>query len=496
MKLKPPSITGFDQRPRRTTATEATKPFRLAKYFSVSSFAVLLVSSVLLSGFIAHRARDVLLRKSAEYAKLVVENLNEQVFYQFTLPTLITDGEIRLSREDQYKRLDRAVRNTIAGFSIEQVEIYNTGGILTYSTEPEPLGVKGALGPAFERAIQGESTSSLEGDDHSFLGFEWPGGTRKLITTMPMWVEKPDSWKRGRVLGAYVITQDVSSDYDAIRNFQLIIVVSFVVFFGVLFATMLFIARRAETILAVRAEERQKLEDHLHQTERLAALGEMIAGVSHEIRNPLGIIRSTAELLHGRTDNERQQKLSGIIVQEATRLNKIVTEFLDFARPKTPKKILCRIEDLIDRNLTVLESELQQLGIQVERDYHSGNGEMSADPDLLYRALVNLLHNAIQAMPDGGRLLVRTGLVMTNSRGQPHLEIRIEDSGGGIPPEVQKKIFNPFFTTREKGTGLGLAIVQSIIDSLDGMIRVESDGRAGTAFIIRLPLAQPELRAR
>ncbi|PIU32536.1 MAG: two-component sensor histidine kinase, partial [Syntrophobacteraceae bacterium CG07_land_8_20_14_0_80_61_8] len=468
-------------------------PFRLAKYFSVSSFAVLLVSSVLLSGFIAHRARDVLLHKSAEYANLVVENLNEQVFYQFTLPSLITDGEIRLSREDQHGRLDRAVRNTIAGFSIEKVEIYNAGGILTYSTEPEPLGGKGALGQAFERAIQGESTSSLEGDDHSFLGFEWPGGTRKLITTMPMWVEKPDSWKRGRVLGAYVITQDVSSDYDAIRNFQLIIVLSFVVFFGVLFATMLFIARRAETILASRAEERKKLEEHLHQTERLAALGEMIAGVSHEIRNPLGIIRSTAELLHGRTDNERQKKLSGIIVQEATRLNNIVTEFLDFARPKTPKKVPCRIEDIINRNLAVLESELRQLGIQVEKDYHSGNGEMPADPDLLYRALVNLLHNAMQAMPEGGRLLVRTGLVMTNSRGEPHLEIRIEDSGGGIPPEVQKKIFNPFFTTREKGTGLGLAIVQSIIDSLDGMIRVESDGRAGTAFIIRLPLAQPEL---
>lgn len=480
---------------RLRNSVEAAKPFRLAKYVSVSSFAVLLISTILLSSFISHRAKAMLLRKSAEYADLVVENLNEQVFYQFTLPTLITDGEIRLSREDQHERLNRVVTNTIKGFNISKVEIYNANGILTYSTQQEQLGAKEKLGEPFAKALKGESSSELAGEDRSFLGFEWPGLQRNLITYMPMWVEKPESWKRGKVLGIYVITQDLTADYEAIRKFQLIIVASFLVFFGVLFATMMFISKRAETILAARAKERRKLEEHLHQTERLAALGEMIAGVSHEIRNPLGIIRSTAELLQGRTENERQKKLCGIIVEEASRLNNIVTEFLDFARPKTPKAVCCQIEEIINRNLIVLESELRHLGIEVETQYESGNSVMLADPDLLYRVMVNLLHNSMQAMPDGGRLAIRTSLVMTNSRTEPRVEIRIEDSGSGIPAQVQKKIFNPFFTTREKGTGLGLAIVKSIIDSHGGMIQVESDGDRGTGIIIQLPLQQPDLPA-
>ncbi len=474
-------------------ALEATKPFRVAKYFSVSSFAVLVVSTVLLSGFISHRAKAVLLRKSEQYAYLVVENLNEQVFFQFTLPTLITDGEIRLSRKEQYERLDRVVRNTIHGFSIEKVDIYNQHGILTYSTEPENLGSRRKMDEPFVRALKGESSSRVVGQGWSFLGFEGSGGRRKLITYLPMWVEKPNSWKRGKVLGVFEITQDVTRDYRTIRRFQLIVVASFMVFVGVLFAMLMFIARRAESIITSRAEERQKLEEQLHQTERLAALGEMIAGVSHEIRNPLGIIRSTAELLMNRSEDERQRKLCRIIVEEASRLNNIVTEFLDFARPKTPQWVPCQIEEIIKRNLLVLESELDKHRIQVETCFESGNTPMLADPDLLYRVFVNLLHNSIQAMPEGGVLRIATRLVMSNSRSEPKIEIRIEDTGPGIDPQLQRKVFNPFFTTREKGTGLGLAIVKSIIDSHEGNIEVESDGKTGTAILIQIPIKQPPL---
>lgn len=115
---------------------------------------------------------------------------------------------------------------------------------------------------------------------------------------------------------------------------------------------------------------------------------------------------------------------------------------------------------------------------------------LEADPDLLYRAIVNLLANALQAMPQGGILRVRT--VLTNGKeGAPQVELHIQDTGQGIPTQIQKKIFNPFFTTREKGTGLGLAIVQSIIDSHNGDIEVQSQGEEGTNMIIRLPLFQP-----
>lgn len=469
---------------------ESVKPFKLVKYLSLSSLVVIVVSTVLLSGFISQRSKAILLQKSEQYAHLLAENINHQVFFEFTLPTLIVDGEIRLSRKNQYERLDKVVRNTIHGFSVERVNIYDPDQVLTYSTVPGKIGTKGDLGEPFRKALKEESVSFLVGGDDSFWGFGWDGAVRQLKTYLPMWEELPMSLKKGKVLGVFEITQDMTRDYEAIHRFQMIIIFSFLIFVGVLLTTIILIARRADTIIAARTAERNRLEEQLHQAERLAALGEMVAGVSHEIRNPLGIIRSTAELLQKRVENERQQRFASIIVEESTRLNDILTEFLDFARPKTLNPSQCRVEDILDRNLNVVEPECQKLGVHVERNYETGNYSMEADSDMLYRAFVNLFSNALQAMPQGGMLQVNTALV-NGKRGLPQVEIQIVDSGPGIPGEIQKKIFNPFFTTHETGTGLGLAIVQSIIDSHNGDIELQSQEGEGTVMIIRLPLFQP-----
>lgn len=471
---------------------ESVKPFRLVKYLSLSSLVVILISTVLLSGFISQRAKAILLQKSEQYAHLLAENINHQVFFEFTLPTLIVDGEIRLSRKNQYERLDKVVRNTIHGFSVERVNIYDPDQVLTYSTVPGNIGTKGDLGAPFQKALKEESVSFLVGGGESISGLGWGDSVRQLKTYIPMWEELPMSVKKGKILGVFEITQDMSRDYESIYRFQLIIILSFLVFVGVLFTTILLIARRADTAIAARTYERNKLEEQLHQAERLAALGEMVAGVSHEIRNPLGIIRSTAELLHSRVENDRQKRFAYIIVEEATRLNDILTEFLDFARPKTLSPSQCCVEDILNKNLSVLEPECQKLGVQVERHYETGNYTLEADSDMLYRAFVNLFSNALQAMPRGGALRIETALV-NGKRGLPEVEIQIIDTGQGIPLETQKKIFNPFFTTHESGTGLGLAIVQSIIDSHNGDIELKSQEGKGTAVIIRLPLFQAVL---
>lgn len=473
---------------------ENVKPFKLVKYVSLSSLIVTLLCTFLLSGFISQRAKAILFQKSEQYASIVAENLNHQVFFQFTLPTLITDGEIRLSRQAQYDRLDRVVRNTIHGFAVERVNIYDPAQVLTYSTDAGRIGTKDNLGDIFKRALKEESVSILLPGGQAASPLPWKTGPQKLKTYLPMWEEQPMSWKRGKVLGVFEITQDVTGDYESIHGFQWIVGASFLAFIGILFTMILLITMRAERIIRVRTSERLKLEEQLDQAERLAALGEMIAGVSHEIRNPLGIIRSTAELLHSRVDGDRQKRLSSIIVEEATRLNDILTEFLDFARPRRLHPSRCRIEDVIDRNLDVMEPEFQRLGILVERSYQTGNYTMEADCDMLYRAFVNLLANASQAMAEGGMLRVRTGIV-NGKEGPAQVELHIEDSGPGMSPEVRKKIFNPFFTTREKGTGLGLAIVRSIIDSHSGDIEVMSEEGKGTTMILRLPLSQPELEA-
>lgn len=469
---------------------EAIKPFRLVKYISLTSLAAILVCTLILSGFISNRAADILLKKSENYALLVVENLNHQVYYQFTVPTIMAEGEIRLIRPKQYERLDRVVRNTIHGFLIQRVNIYDPNQVLTYSTEEEELGKVGTLGDPFERALREETTSVLNMSGPSFLGFLLEGASCQLVTYMPMWEERRLTYKRGKVLGVFEIVQNVTEDYLTIQRFQAIIVLSFLAFVTLLLIAISLISRRAETILKARTAERKRLEEQLQQTERLAVLGEMVAGVSHEIRNPLGIIRSTAELLHGRVDDDRQRRLSSIIVEESTRLNDIVTEFLDFARPKEPRMATCRIEDVLDRNLHAIEAQCQKHSVSVERVYETGDYSMEADGDLLYRAFLNLFANALQAMPEGGSLRVRT-VLLNGKNGEARVELRIRDTGQGIPEEAKKKIFNPFFTTRETGTGLGLAIVQGIIDSHNGEIEARSREGKGTTMIIRLPTKQP-----
>jgi two-component system, NtrC family, sensor histidine kinase HydH len=471
---------------------EGVKPFQLVRYLAITSLIVILVCTVMLSGFISQKAKAILLQKSEQYALLMAENLNHQVFFQFTVPTLISEGEIRLSRESQYDRLDKVVKNTIHGLSVERVNIYDPDQVLTYSTNKETIGTKGDIGEPFQQALREESVSLLTAEETDFFGFELKGGVRKLTTYLPMWEEKPLSWRRGKVLGVFEITLDITHDYKTIHRFQWIVASSFLVFVGILFVTILFIARRAETIISARATERLKLEEQLHQAERLAALGEMIAGVSHEIRNPLGIIRSTAEFLDGRMNDEKQKRFSSIIVEESSRLNDILTEFLDFARPKDLRPSLCRVEDILDKNLCVLEAECQRLGVHVDRRYMTGDYCLEADYDLLYRAFVNILANSIQAMPCGGTLSIETA-ILNGGEDEPSLEIQVQDTGQGIPKEVRKKIFNPFFTTREKGTGLGLAIVQTIIDNHNGEIEVVSEEGRGTCIIIKLPLVQPSL---
>jgi len=225
------------------------------------------------------------------------------------------------------------------------------------------------------------------------------------------------------------------------------------------------------------------LEDQLNQAERLAALGEMVAGVSHEIKNPLGIIRSTAEFLTEKSaGNENQKKLSSIILEESGRLNDIVTDFLDFARPQQPNLQDCHLEEIIERNLSFLQSELDKKNVSVNNgDLNNRPYKIEADPGLLYRAFLNIFINAIQSINDGGNITIKIVEEKENYR------IEIQDTGAGISKENSKKIFNPFFTTKERGSGLGLAIVKKIIEGHKGEVWIESEEGTGTSVFVNLP---------
>ncbi|MGD8370671.1 MAG: ATP-binding protein [Syntrophobacterales bacterium] len=480
-------------------SSESIKPFRLVKYFSLSSLVVILIPTLLLSIFISQRAKNELLSKSEQYALLVAINLNHQVFTQFVLPTALKYGRVRLSNPEQYQLLDKVVRNTIHGFKIDRVIVYDLNELVTYSTDSSLLGLSGLGGIDFNLARQGKSSSRLVSRG-GFLGFEL--GTlakqRQLKTYIPLRMKKPLSRDFGQILGVFEITQDISEDYAAITRFQNIIAISLVGVMSLLFFVLRFIVKRGERIIVKRAKERRRLEAQLHQAEKMAVLGEMVAGVSHEIRNPLGIIGSTAELLIQKTEEgDSRKQLSKIIMEETNRLNSIVTDFLDFARPTTPHLSECRVDKVLERNLKFLEFELEKRGIKVELHVAENGRPVYADGDLLYRAFLNIFVNAMEALNEGGTIRVITRYKEPK---EDTLEIIITDTGSGISKEMIGKIFDPFFTTRETGTGLGLPIVRNIIESHGGTILIESPPRQkpqeaenkGTAIIISLPVDPTE----
>ena len=446
----------------KADTSESIKPFRLVKYFSLTSLVVIIVPTLILSVFISHRAKSELLRKSEQYALLVAANLNHQVFTQFVLPTVLKFGRIQLSNAEQYKRIDKVVRNTIHGFKLDRVEVYDLQEVITYSTDRSLVGISGLGGIDFKLAREGKSSSRLVSRG-SFLGFELGAMAkeRQLKTYIPFRMERPLARQHGRILGVFEITQDISEDYAAITRFQNIIIVSLIGVMSLLFFVLRLIVKRAEQIIARRAEERRRLEEQLHQAERLAALGEMVAGISHEIRNPLGIIGSTAQLLHQKTEEgDPKKQLGRIIMEETFRLNAIVTDFLDFARPTTPHFSECRVDKVLEKNLKFLEVELNRRHISVVRSFTDNGRPVLADSDLLYRAFLNLFVNAMEALEDGGTIQIITRYKDIQ---EDTFEVIIVDTGSGISNEMMGKIFDPFFTTRNTGTGLGLSIVRNII---------------------------------
>ena len=239
-------------------------------------------------------------------------------------------------------------------------------------------------------------------------------------------------------------------------------------------------------VLLIRdLREIRELQERVNRGERLASLGRLAAGMAHEIRNPLSSIRGFAQYFVKRFSGQpEEQGYASIMVQEVDRMNRVISELLDFARPKEPRREPCSLEAIADQALKLLEQDLAARGIVVMRDYESGLPPVSVDRDQISQVFINLLLNALEAMAEGGT--IRIGL--RRSGPPPAVEILIGDSGGGIPEEDLEKIFELFFSRKKKGTGLGLAIVHQIVTSHRGEISAESRPGQGTTFRIRLPL--------
>jgi len=243
--------------------------------------------------------------------------------------------------------------------------------------------------------------------------------------------------------------------------------------------------RRTAEQLAEANRQIREAEEAVRRSDRLAALGQLSAGLAHELRNPLGTIKASAEMLAAQVkdENEVAREVAGFISTEVDRTNSLVTRFLQFARPLQPRLETADLAQMLDRAVAAAEREAPQ--VTIYKAYAPEIPPFPFDAELMERVVYNLVVNAAQATPAGGAVTVKT------REAGGTVEIAVIDRGSGIDPENVRSIFNPFFTTKPQGVGLGLAIVFKIVDEHGGKIAVESEPGKGSVFRVLLPMVRP-----
>jgi signal transduction histidine kinase len=252
-------------------------------------------------------------------------------------------------------------------------------------------------------------------------------------------------------------------------------------------------AMRYRELAETLAETNRRLEqaqEEARRSERLVALGQLSAGLAHELRNPLAVIKGSAETLTRKlaSSDPITNEIAGYISSEVNRMNALVTRFLDFARPHKLQQRKEAIPPLLERALKAARDRWPDLNVEVEQQFAADLPEVTLDGDLIERVFTNLALNAYEAMGSGGgRLRVAA---VPSADGKRGVEITFQDTGPGIPAELREQIFNPFFTTKETGVGLGLSIVSKIIDDHRGSIRLTSEPGEGACFQVFLPAGE------
>ena len=467
-------------------------PFNLAKFFSYISLVLILGSSVILSLFIGRTMTSTMLESQQEYALLLADNMNRQIFRKFTLPVTYASGRVSLGDPTQYKLLDEVIKSQIHGLQLESVRLYDAHYTILYSTDSQEVRRTDLFTAGVPEVFRGKPhhfdvLSSIP-YAQALIKPSLENGTFLLRTIFPLTVDSDFKGLRlhGQpvpVLGVLEVVQDMTAQYRSAIRSQWLILGSFAVSTFILFFLLQFVARKAEDTLERRMARNRQLEGQLHQAEKLASMGRMVASIAHEIRNPLGIIRSSSEFLIRRHKSEdaMTQAMLTAIYDESCRLGTTVNDFLDYARPRKPRQDNVALRDVIDQAMAFLGGEFQRNGIAVQISLPEDTSVLG-DRDLLYRAFYNILANAQQAMAGPGSISI-DGVV--DKAGKTLLTFR--DSGPGFSEEAIQKAMDPFFTTKDSGTGLGLPIVQAIIESHGGTMKLSNASEGGAVIRIEFP---------
>lgn len=478
---------------RKTPQGDETLSFGLVRSLALAAMALTAILSVVVAIYLGNYAGRTVLKKNENFASLLADNLNNQIYRRFTLPTLSIFGRIALRNPEQHKQLDTIIQSIIQGLHVDDVRIYSHDHTIAYSTNPEELGSQDLAGPSVDRAATAEGPLFERIDRipywQAFFRLSLKEETFRMRTTYPLRIENrlSSSGAEGPIMGVLEFTQDVTPDVKSVIRFQQLVLAVTLLSSAMLLFILLLLVRRAERILAIRMAEEQRLQAELHQHEKFAGMGRVVASIAHEIRNPLGIISSSAEFLLKRAEgsNPGTNRILQAIYDEARRLSRTVSDFLDYAKPRRPKQDMVDVSSLLGQALAFLGSELTQMEIGVVR-----SGDLDAplwvmgDKDLLYRAFYNIMTNAMQATGHNGTITVTLSQA---EKQRPEVELVFHDSGPGFAPEDMERLLDPFFTTKDDGTGLGLPIVNTIITSHGGSLSLANAAGGGAEVRVSLP---------
>jgi signal transduction histidine kinase len=241
---------------------------------------------------------------------------------------------------------------------------------------------------------------------------------------------------------------------------------------------------------ALYRAQRERL-DRLYRAERLAAVGQLAAGVAHEIRNPLTAIRSTMQyLLRDLDPGTSKHQLVSELLSEVDRINSTVGGLLSLSRSGEVRRAEMDLLETVGKAVQLVQAQAAEKGVEIRSDFAAPESRILGDAGQLKQVFLNLLLNALQSMGEGGSVAVTAR--PWGGGGEPWVEVRIVDTGPGIPPDQVRRVFDPFYTTKRDGTGLGLAICHGIIEQHEGEIQLDSEVGVGTTVSVRLPLAQGE----
>ena len=485
--------------PVRQSAARSEGRFPLLRYFLGTSLIVIAAVTVAVAVMFVRRAeRDFAVRASergaAEAAQLV-----QQFYYSIWAPAVANDPEARLTDIIDPMALGKLAAATF-GLNIIAMNLLDIDETRLWTSSPAALGRYDLDVFLYDTAMtQGVYASELQRDDAGPRDADGQRNRALVRVYYPLRDAPLDMGREGRIVGVMEIVKDVTADLARTRRETLeIAILGSVGSAATLFVLLLIVVWKADRSIA-RGQERlllqqSRLDDarakHI-QSAKLAAVGELAAGFTHELNNPLTSIWGLSQLLVARDIEPSIKSEIAMIQSESERAVRIVQSLLSFARSGADEKSLISVNDVIESILELRSYELRANSFTVQVELAPGLPMIMADTDKIRQLALNLIMNAEQAMTNskvGDRLLVRTKQV------DDTILFTVGDNGPGIPDENLEKIFDPFFTTKDvgEGTGLGLSVCYGIVRDHGGVLRVEKEIPRGVRFIVELPVTSQD----